>query len=511
MPLRTTDTLLGKPRLTDAHVAALFRNIDGPDAKDQQFVMALRRWCRIAGVDDANALSQMIWETDDMRAIRWNRDLNPAGIGITSDGDIQKFDIQNVDEAARVLVQAIYAMVEKRWHPDVPMPDSAVSWMNGIWLPKVKDPNYPKGVDQVKDQNLIYSGNRATWAVDAGYMGHVDRFNRYVPNVPDQQKEGPVANGKTPFPPFDDRPLPDKYGAGMTWADRFPLVGSFDHSMVGWLDSTDGHFRQPGVKAATDWGIGGSGDGAKDGKIYRWINYHERRFATPWASGWENAPHYDTNGAEFHTKFGTRAINSGSVSTELSGLVETPVSVKQWASLIWLKAAIHHNDLNQGYEEFAWNMHHRDVAEKDCPFPRVYRYTDEYFAGIVLIMKHFETGQDIPDTIKIAGLDIPLPGGQTGGVITPPTNPLYIPFANGKYHVFHTVNGARARQYGSLDAKIIRTFKDNVALRCSGYYVGQEVNGDPRWLLIKSTGPSNAARIHASVVKEAFNEAGILR
>lgn len=187
MPLRITDTLLGPPRLTDAHIASLFARIDQPDAKDRQFVDRLRYWCKVAGVDDANALSQWLWETDNARAPRWNNDLNPAGIGITGDATIQPFTITNADEAARVMVQAIYAMVKKEWHPGVPMPPGAVSWMNGVWLPKVRDPRYPPNVSQVKDQNIIYSGNRATWAADDAYMGHVQRFNALIPGVPDQQ------------------------------------------------------------------------------------------------------------------------------------------------------------------------------------------------------------------------------------------------------------------------------------------------------------------------------------
>lgn len=510
MPLRTTDYLLGPERVSDAIVDLIMSQIDRPADYDFYFVSRLKYWCRVAGVDFANALSQVLWETANLTSIRHNRDKNPIGFGITSDGTAQPFRINDWDEAARMVVQAIYAMVKKAWHPDVPLPEDGASWMNRVWLAKVRDPNYPAGVDQVRDQNIIYSGNRATWAVDDGYMGHVTRFNSMTRNqVPDQTQEVPRVPQLTPWPDFDDRPLPDKFGAGMTYQYRFPLVGSFDHSMVGWLYSTDGYFRQPGVRAATDWGIGGSGDGAADGKILRWINYHERKYATPWASGWENGPDYDTNGKEYLDTFGMRAINAGAVSVELSGLVATPVSVKQWASLIHLKAAIHHHDLKQGYEEFAWNMHHRDIAEKDCPFPRVYNYTLEYFNGIVLIMKHFETGADVPEFVTIAGKKVPLPVGKGDGVIVPPTNPIYVSFP--KPQVVHTVAGARSRQWGNLDAKIIRTYPDDTALRVTGYYIGQEVAGDERWLLIKSRGASNAARIHASVVKEQFNDAGVLK
>jgi hypothetical protein len=160
----------------------------------------------VGGTDDANAISQSYWETNNLRAIRYTRDHNPVGFGITSDGTVQPFVIKDYDEAARIVVQAIYAMVKKEWHPDVPIPPQAREWMDRVWLAKVRAPNYPKGVDQVKDQNILYGDPRwpdATWAVDAGYMGHVDRFNRLCPGVPDQRPAGT----QTPPPPKEKPPV----------------------------------------------------------------------------------------------------------------------------------------------------------------------------------------------------------------------------------------------------------------------------------------------------------------
>lgn len=204
MALKTTDYLLGPSRVSDDIIKGVLDRLDRPDVKDAGFLVALRNWCRVAGVDDANAISQVLWETDNMRAYRWNSQLNPAGIGITSDGTAQPFKIASVDESARLLVQCIYSMVKKQWHPDVPIPDKAKSWMDGIWLNKVRSVHYPKGVDQVHDQNIIYytpDGDwHATWAADDGYMGHVARGNYFMPNLPDQgvvvtpPKETPVSD-----------------------------------------------------------------------------------------------------------------------------------------------------------------------------------------------------------------------------------------------------------------------------------------------------------------------------
>lgn len=237
MALKTTDYLLGPSRVSDDIIKGVLDRLDRPDVKDAGFLVALRNWCRVAGVDDANAISQVLWETDNMRAYRWNSQLNPAGIGITSDGTAQPFKIASVDESARLLVQCIYSMVKKQWHPDVPIPDKAKSWMDGIWLNKVRSIHYPKGVDQVHDQNIIYytpDGDwHATWAADDGYMGHVARGNYFMPNLPDQgqvtlpSEEKPMvqANFRAAIIPSGNRNRP---GFLLNTNDR--LIGITQHT-----------------------------------------------------------------------------------------------------------------------------------------------------------------------------------------------------------------------------------------------------------------------------------------
>ena len=115
-----------------------------------------------------------------------------------------------------------------------------------------------------------------------------------------------------PKPPIIYRPLPEKYGAGMSWLSRFPATGTFWHSMVGWLWSTDTYFRLREVQSATDYGIGGLGDGDSDGAIVQWIDYNEFRFRAGWASGWDVAPDYDGDGFAYVQEFGVEGINGGS-------------------------------------------------------------------------------------------------------------------------------------------------------------------------------------------------------
>jgi len=223
---------------------------------------------------------------------------------------------------------------------------------------------------------------------------------------------------------------------------------------------------------------------------------------TPWASGWSNAPDFDDQGKEFYAKFGSKGVNALGRSIELSGQLTTIVTAKQWAALMHLLAYIHHVELNQSFEEFAWNMHHREVAEKDCPFPRVYKFTNEYQTGVKMIMEHYEIGKDIPDTIKINGMDVPLMGGQDPIVILPPDKPIFVPFP--KVQEFTARNGSASHQWATMSAKIVRNYDGGTKLRSKGYYHSELYKEEDRWLVITSPGISNNARINAAQVREAI-------
>jgi hypothetical protein len=231
MALTVNDFLLGPSRVSDDILKGVVDRLDRPDLKDSGFLVALRNWCRVAGVDDANAISQWLWETDNARAPRWNRDFNPSGIGITSDGTVQPFKINGPDEAARLFVQCIYSMVRKEWHPEVPIPERAQSWMDGIWLKKVRNPAYPKAVERVKHQNLIYytpDGDwHATWAADQSYLLHVARGNQFMPSLPNQMAV------VTPTPP------PSKEGPMVLANFRASIIPSGNRNRPGFLLNTN--------------------------------------------------------------------------------------------------------------------------------------------------------------------------------------------------------------------------------------------------------------------------------
>lgn len=341
-------------------------------------------------------------------------------------------------------------------------------------------------------------GNQeAVWATNRRYAAQIAA---HMNSIATAAKEVPMS-GLTPWPAIVERPLPDKFSAGMTWEYRPPFVASWWHSMVGWLWSTDGYFRLLSTRAATDYGIGGLGDGASDGVIFRWIDALKRPYATPWASGWDNAPDFDDQGAEFYRRFGPHGVNPGGLSIEFSGLVATPMTAKQWQSGIHLTAAIHHHLLKQSWEQFAWNMQHWEVAEKACPFDRIIRFTDLYQKAIVLVMRHFETGFDIPEFVPINGLKIWLPGGRDDGpVVPPPSMPIFEAFA--KERRFTTRVGAISRQWATRDAEVVRHYLTATDFRSGGFYHGEEWRDADQWLVIRSRGASNNARIHVSQVRD---------
>ena len=224
---------------------------------------------------------------------------------------------------------------------------------------------------------------------------------------------------KVPYPPYVDKPINpwDKLGNGANQGLLAPNGSTVDHSMFGFLSSTDAYFRMRSVGSLTPWGIGGAADGpAYDGVIFRWMDYYAYKGIQPWSSGaWH--PNGYGDGAGFVAKYGVQGINGVAEAIETSdgGARQVPMSVKQWASLIWLKAAIAHRGglTSDTYRAAFAFMHHREFTKpeiKDCPFPRIYRYTSEYLAAVVALMEFFEGKTNDLNALvfRVAGLVIDL-------------------------------------------------------------------------------------------------------
>lgn len=203
---------------------------------------------------------------------------------------------------------------------------------------------------------------------------------------------------RVPYPPYVDKPINpwNKLGNGANRGLLDPKGCSVDHSMWGFLSSTDAWFRRRDVGSLTPWGIGGAADGAYDGVIFRWMDYYAYQGIQPWSSGAWNPNGYG-DGHAFVQKYGVAGINGVAEAIETSdgGARQVPMSVKQWTSLIWLKAAIAHRGglTSDTYRQALAFMHHREFTKpsnKDCPFPRIYNYTNQYLDATVKLMAFFE-------------------------------------------------------------------------------------------------------------------------
>src|SRR5690606_4812132 len=166
---------------------------------------------------------------------------------------------------------------------------------------------------------------------------------------------------------FQDRPINpySKINNGTNYGVCKPNGCSFAHSMVGTLSGTDAWFRRRDVASLTPWGIGCASDGALDGVIYRWMDYHAFTDVQPWSSGPANYPYYG-DGPAFIRKYGVAGVNGFAQAIELSdgGNIRNPVSPKQWKSFIWLSAAIAHdgNITTETYRDKLAFMHHREIT-----------------------------------------------------------------------------------------------------------------------------------------------------
>lgn len=318
-----------------------------------------------------------------------------------------------------------------------------------------------------------------------------------------------------PYPPFDDRPIDpySKIGCGVSWGTCYPKGISFDHSMYGTLAGTDAWFRKRDICSLTPWGIGGPADGALDGKIYRWMDYGKFKDVVPWSSGPWRPPGIG-DGPAYVALHGVGGINGFGEAIETSdgGSRQLPMSPKQWKSLIWLKAAIaHHRGVaSEKVRDILAFMHHREIcfhSGKDCPFPRIYDYTEEYIGATLELMRYFEgKANDLNALVfRVAGLSIDFRdvARMRDGLVpkpepTVPTGPIFHDFTpNREFTV--GAGGATVRQWASRESKILLTLPAGRKFLADGYYFGEKVNNDNRWLVLNN---DPRGRIHLSGVLE---------
>jgi hypothetical protein len=151
----------------------------------------------------------------------------------------------------------------------------------------------------------------------------------------------------------------------------------------------------------TDYGIGGSTDGALDGAIWRWNDPTGRR--SGWANGGSDG--LEGDGPAFVQKLGVNAINRDLVSIERSdgGDINTSMSPKQFEAICQL-TAYWFDQAQVPHDAFPVNpkvgvvthMLHKEFATKDCPFPPVYNRITEIQDRVRAILKQYQETAGAP-------------------------------------------------------------------------------------------------------------------
>lgn len=318
---------------------------------------------------------------------------------------------------------------------------------------------------------------------------------------------------KVPFPAYDDRPVDMVAKANARCGADHGSVKrtgrSVGHSMVGTLAGTDAWFRKLTICSMTPWGIGGSADGANDGKVFRWQDY-TKGGPIPWSSGKWNPPGMG-DGPEYVRRFGVHGINAWAEAIELSdgGKITTPMSRKQWMSFIQLIAAIAHDGGMSAADVFEdlLHMHHREFCkraepwpntDKDCPFPRVYEHTGSYLRAVQGLMHYAETGSG-PLVFTVAGIMlnfVDVFGKPVPKPAPAPAKPVYVNFEQ-DVELIAGKGGATVRQWGFRGSKELMTLPAGRKFLADGYYHGESVAGDDRWVVMAN---DPRGRIHVSGV-----------
>lgn len=169
-------------------------SIKGPDEKDKRYTQAVFVCAPQVQLDASIVFSQAMHETGGLTSVRWNRDLNPAGISIVADNTKQPFVIPTPEIAAMAHVWCLNKIVKgyvtppSSWAAQFPLP--LMRWLQTVWDAKVNDPDRPP-VNIIDDLNIQYYSrmtgeSKATYAWDTRYQDLlVDWGNRIFPTLPD--------------------------------------------------------------------------------------------------------------------------------------------------------------------------------------------------------------------------------------------------------------------------------------------------------------------------------------
>lgn len=155
--------------------------LDRPEPHDVEYIRTVWRYAPVLGLDPGLVLAQWSHETAKGTSTRWNRDHNPAGIGIPADDTPQPFPIASGEEAAKVHLACLNLLVAGTRDLPFTLPPAAQKWINRVWVPHCQQAGR---VETLADLSRRYPdperGPHATWAWDSEYAQKVLAHHRWL-------------------------------------------------------------------------------------------------------------------------------------------------------------------------------------------------------------------------------------------------------------------------------------------------------------------------------------------
>ncbi|MDQ3044139.1 MAG: hypothetical protein M3R06_03165, partial [Chloroflexota bacterium] len=308
------------------------------------------------------------------------------------------------------------------------------------------------------------------------------------------------------LPPMLDRIIPDSQN--VAWDDLGPRTckGVVLHRQLGGNWGTDGWFRlmwQPnGEPGGGQLGLTDIGIDSVTGEILVWNDClgagkatgkaasHVSPNRSGYASGRVSKPYGD--GLAFVNKYGIDAVNRDQRSIEIDRYYASEVKEVALQRIAQVIAHDAHDygipwDVfptapQDGFSFVRWHQEYTIGTGKVCPGDAVLAITDDLIGRAKAIMKRYQTEKVAPEPVEPS---------------KPAPQVIYASFD--RHATFTAVAGAVGRQYAARDAPARKRYAEGDEIVAAGFYFGEEVSGDTRWLMTMGNGQ---LRVHVSGVRE---------
>lgn len=307
----------------------------------------------------------------------WERDLNPAAIGIWQDGVPSPFTISTGRQAGQLHVYEMLIHL----HGDVRHPDlEAIREIDAEHRDKVLSlfatGQFPR-IRTIDDLNIRWgpNGRECSWACDPLYQDKLVAHGRWLwPDLPDVDGPQPdVYNwDPIPYPPAVQMIVPKPRNVGYDPVPARQNVGVCRHATAGGGDIWGIHHFFTGI--ADRNGLGRLTDWVVDRTGQIGMLNDPRGTRAPWANGGQGRLRGD--GPAFVARFGEAAINAVLQSIEHVATTAQGPTEAQFEASARLQAAIH-QEARTPWDQYPYNprygcvtdMEHWEFqTENDCPF-----------------------------------------------------------------------------------------------------------------------------------------------